>query len=416
MDVRSNVILDMKTLRTAPFNKMRWEISSSGVLVKSSVAESLEESWRMETGKNVAVEPELEPATDTGNLAEEDSDTGGEATQTPATDDAQIDDMQEEKSLKSTSIGTSDEQVDPMYYAIVTAYFDQLFKSVTGQIFRRRDVLAGYADQLDKLEKGKLDRYFCQVSALLAELGLPFMTENHPWAGASHDLQNALSNYLAENIEKLRNFRRVALHSKEDPPKEITDSRLFWIAPPDPSSYRYSGVPEKLQNLPDALDFLIAETIDHKLHARAIDFVLAYEKARLRESGQSQLAEKIEKIDSRDRETGCDIISFDEDGEARSILVKPTHFGKHFPFIIFNDEIEDLRRGEAEHYIYRPFNLAFEYKLFVLKEGLSEMEHTGFDSQEHAVRLITYDRIIFGWPKLIEDKILGTRFGFVYRT
>ena len=415
VDPRNMVILDMSALRVSPFNKIRWETPSSGVLVKPQVADHLQKIWRLKLGKSAGQDLDKLKG-DSADVENNGNASNENEVQAQMKDDAKNVGKQRDTDVAISDMNADSAEVDPARYAIVSAYFDQLFKDVTGQVFRRRDILAEYAEQLEKLEKGKLDRYFCHVSALLAELGLPFMTESQPWAGASHALQDALHNYLAENIEKLSNFRRVALHCKEAPPTEIPDSRVCWVAPPEPSSYRYSGIPEKLQNLSDVLDFLTAETVDQVLHERAVEFVLAYEKARLREGGQSELGNKIERLDSASRETGCDILSFDTDGEARCILVKPTHFGKHFPFILFNDEIEDLRRGEAEHYIYRPFNLAYEYKLFVLKEGLSDMEQSGFDAKENTIRLITYDRIVFGWPKLIKDEVLGNRFGFIYRT
>jgi len=60
VDARNKVVLDMNALRTAHFDKMRWEIKSSGVLVKSNVVESLEESWRLKTGKQIEARPEPE--------------------------------------------------------------------------------------------------------------------------------------------------------------------------------------------------------------------------------------------------------------------------------------------------------------------------------------------------------------------
>ena len=102
-------------------------------------------------------------------------------------------------------------------------------------------------------------------------------------------------------------------------------------------------------------------------------FVLAFERARLRESGRKDLIEKMEwTSQNRGIDVGYAIRSFDEQGKERYIAVKTTNFGPRFPFALSAEEIDFSRANPDSFAMYRVFNFSRGAKLFMLEGNVED--------------------------------------------
>ena len=95
--------------------------------------------------------------------------------------------------------------------------------------------------------------------------------------------------------------------------------------------------------------------------------VVAYERARLRETGFKNLVGKIEWVaQDRGDAYGFHVRSFDEQGEPRSIIVKTTNYGARLPFSLTAAELAlGLEQG-SRVCIYRVYWFSRQPRLFVL--------------------------------------------------
>lgn len=85
-------------------------------------------------------------------------------------------------------------------------------------------------------------------------------------------------------------------------------------------------------------------------------FVVGYERRRLREQGRGDLAGRVRWTASEDGDgLGYDVLSYDTDGHERHIEVKTTALGAEAPFYISSAELEFARRQLASYALHRVY-------------------------------------------------------------
>ena len=88
------------------------------------------------------------------------------------------------------------------------------------------------------------------------------------------------------------------------------------------------------------IDFVARDAANRDLGRRGEEFVLEFERKRLHDGGERDLARRIEwTAHVRGDGTGYDIQSFNSDGTSRLIEVKTTGLGKYFPFNVTVNEV-----------------------------------------------------------------------------
>lgn len=97
-------------------------------------------------------------------------------------------------------------------------------------------------------------------------------------------------------------------------------------------------------------------------------FVVEYERAKLRNAGKPELADKIEWVSKEIGDgLGYDITSFDVDGMKIQIEVKTTNSGKATPFIISPRELTVWEEKHETYRLYRVYSFKKAPKLFVIE-------------------------------------------------
>ena len=96
------------------------------------------------------------------------------------------------------------------------------------------------------------------------------------------------------------------------------------------------------------------------------EFVVEYEKWRLRAEGKDSLADRIERISAYDDGAGFDILSKSSNGKDRYIEVKTTKLSKEAPFYFSKGEYEFSLAQRKDYFLYRVFDFSNAPKLFIL--------------------------------------------------
>jgi hypothetical protein len=103
------------------------------------------------------------------------------------------------------------------------------------------------------------------------------------------------------------------------------------------------------------INYLAKEADNASLGAAGEEFVINYEKARLIHAGESNLADRIERVSiTKGDGEGYDILSFNIDGTDRFIEAKTTRYGIHTPFFITSNEVKFSERNRDRYQKWTP--------------------------------------------------------------
>jgi hypothetical protein len=118
---------------------------------------------------------------------------------------------------------------------------------------------------------------------------------------------------------------------------------------------------------PDFRDYLDREVRNRSLGLAGEEFVVSYERERLRQAGEKRLGDRVEHVSvAKGDGLGYDVLSFDIDGRERFIEVKTTSFGKQTPFFVSRNELEFSDLARDQYHLYRLFEFRRQPRMFDL--------------------------------------------------
>jgi len=122
-----------------------------------------------------------------------------------------------------------------------------------------------------------------------------------------------------------------------------------------------------------AINYLERESRNASLGAAGEALALEVEHRRLWDAGHKQLAAKIEHVSRNQGDgLGYDILSFETDGRDRLIEVKTTSFGAMTPFFASKREVAVSDERAQNFSLYRVFKFREAPKIFILPGSLRE--------------------------------------------
>lgn len=256
--------------------------------------------------------------------------------------------------------------------ATVADYFVMLEHELRGQPYNKREHNRQLQDLLNDRSAGAIEFKHANISAVLIELGLPYIDGYKPRA----KYQDALRDEVVARLEGSQGIIAateavVTAQAPSTPPvRSLAD--IIVDAPVRERRRTY----ERRQALPQAprqVNYLEREARNRSLGRAGEEFVLEVEHRRLWEAGHRHLAERIEHVaETRGDGLGYDILSFEETGRERLIEVKTTSFGQMVPFFATQNEVR-VSEAEAERFaLYRVFKFREAPRLFVLPGSLRE--------------------------------------------
>lgn len=242
------------------------------------------------------------------------------------------------------------------YLAMLAAHFSG---QQVNKAQRRRELLPRLAGRND----ASVERKRANISAVVEKLGFHYLPGYKPlW-----NYQRLLDSVVAEQIGAAPWLDEAALAAVQLPalPQIPTDFvNVISDAPKLAPRVRESDY----AFTPIRRDYLEREARNRSLGRAGEEFVLEYERWRLRQFGEARLAAKVDWVSTTKGDgLGYDIHSFNASGEDKFIEVKTTAFGVATPFFITNSELAFARLNEGRFHIYRVFEFRLKPRVFSLQ-------------------------------------------------
>ncbi len=238
---------------------------------------------------------------------------------------------------------------------------------LSGRKYNKTEHRRALMERLDNRSDGSVELKHQNISAVLIEMGVPYIDGYKPQSNYQRTLlPAAVSDYLANNpmLESLFQTDSEAVPSVP----AVGDFLAAMEAPPKRDVKEVPVVAESLSIYnPAGVNYLEREAQNQTLGDAGEQFVINFERARLIRAGKEALAERIEQISvTVGPSAGFDIRSFEENGTDRFIEAKTTKYGKSTPFFVTPNELEFSRENAARYFLYRIFKFRVAPRLFAL--------------------------------------------------
>jgi hypothetical protein len=258
---------------------------------------------------------------------------------------------------------------------LVNDYVAMLEKHLVGASYSKAAHRRALRQRLNNRSEGSIEYKHQNVSAVLLELGLPYIPGYKPAFNYQQQLKQVVLSYLAGHQKIVDDVNLVADKVAEEP--DHSDRAWDSVFDPDPPE-RIPHVAEgRPSYLAKRIDFSERERRNRQLGERAEEFVLRMEKQRLTAQGRPDLAADVEwSSNKRGDGLGYDIRSFDAAGEQERFLeVKATNSGKYLPFFISENERAFSNDYSDAFRLYRVYEFTTAPKFFILPGAIEQHVH-----------------------------------------
>ena len=255
---------------------------------------------------------------------------------------------------------------------LVNDYVTMLEKHLVGALYSKAVHRRALQPRLNNRSEGSIEYKHQNVSAVLLELGLPYIPGYKPAFNYQQQLKQVVLSYLAGHQQVVDDVNLVADKVADEP--EYYDRGWDSVFDPEPPE-RIPRVDESRPSyLAKHIDFSERERRNRQLGERAEEFVLRLERQRLTAQGRPDLAAEVE-WSSKDRGDGLgfDIRSFDTTGDQERFLeVKATNSGKYLPFFISENERAFSNDHSEAFRLYRVYEFTTAPKFFILPGAIEQ--------------------------------------------
>ena len=256
--------------------------------------------------------------------------------------------------------------------AIVADHLQMLTLELTGQSYSKSDHRRHLQAKLNNRSDGSIEFKHCNISAVLIQLGFPYIRGYQPRS----NYQAVLADVVTDQLKQRSSLDQAALAAVQQPAITPFGSDFTHTITQAPSKQLKvaDAQPEWQGNKPAIKrDYLEREALNQSLGLAGEEFVVQFEHWRLNALGQSTLADRVEHVaQSKGDGLGFDVLSFEPDGRERFIEVKTTAFGKDTPFFVSKNELTFSRVATQQFHLYRLFEFRKQPRLFDLVGEISD--------------------------------------------
>ena len=256
---------------------------------------------------------------------------------------------------------------------IVSAYLGMLDKELRGISFNKREINRVLMSLLNGRTLGSIEFKHANISAVLLELGYPYVDGYKPRSKYQDLLREVVEARLTANPTLQITVKNLVDKPMIMPVKlfDLTDAIVGVPLREKNSRTNKTGQVRK-PKLILGVNYLERETRNASLGKAGEMFVLEVEYARLLKAGKPKLAERIEHVSQTKGDgLGYDVLSFEDTGKERLIEVKTTRFGRMTPFFASSNEVK-VSAELDNYYLYRVFKFDTDPKLFMLNGALEK--------------------------------------------
>jgi hypothetical protein len=254
--------------------------------------------------------------------------------------------------------------------ATVSDYFGMLFREMRGEPFSKKEHNRALQKLLNKRNAAAIEYKHQNISAILIELGFPYIEGYKParnWQGL---LQTVVEEQLI-HAGALAHEAAALVTRPEIIIPSISDLLTIPVEPPVSETVPQLNDRRRGRTAPTIRNYLEEEARNRSLGDAGEQFILSFEHERLWREGKRDLANRIEHVaQTQGEQAGYDILSFESSGRERLIEVKTTRFGPLTPFYASKNEVNVSETQDAAYHLCRLFRFSKNPKLFMLKGAL----------------------------------------------
>ena len=257
---------------------------------------------------------------------------------------------------------------------IVADYFNMLSTELFIKKYSKAEHRRNILPLLNNRSEGSVEFKHQNISAILVNLGQPFIKGYVPRFNYQNLLEDIVLDHLIGNINIEQQFRQFANKEILIPTSNYNFEKIL-VKPPNPGLFK-EPVPRYLKN-PIKINYLEQEQKNQKLGQFGEKIVIQYEKWNLVKLGKEKLSESVEWI-SKDQGDGAgfDILSRNPNGSDKYIEVKSTKLSKESPFFFSRNELLFSIDHSNDYHLYRVFNLEEQVKIFIKKGNFNSICHS----------------------------------------
>lgn len=229
-------------------------------------------------------------------------------------------------------------------HTIIVDYFAMLTKELAGQHYTKSRHHQALTAQLGRT-RSSIEYKHQNISAILQELGFPWIEGYKPYGHYQKSLIPAIERYLTENP--------LLLSPTTPSPKIEHDPETYFAAPPALPENPEAPPPE-LQQLIRKFDPVARDFRNRALGRAGEEFVLHLERKRLTAARRQDLAQRVRWVAAEDGDgAGYDVHSFHPDGRPRLLEVKTTNGPARLPFYLTRNELQVSEANPISWCLYR---------------------------------------------------------------
>ncbi|KKN22243.1 hypothetical protein LCGC14_0917150 [marine sediment metagenome] len=258
---------------------------------------------------------------------------------------------------------------------LVHDYVTMLEKHLVGAAYSKAAHRRALQPRLNNRSEGSIEYKHQNVSAVLLELGLPYIPGYKPAFNYQQQLKQVVLSYLAGHQKVVDDVNLVADQVVgESDHHDWAWETVFDPEPPERIPHVAEGRPSYLAK---RIDFSERERRNRQLGESAEKFVLRMEKQRLIAENRPDLAAEVEwSSEKRGDGLGYDIRSFDALGDQERFLeVKATKSGKYQPFFISENERSFSIEFSEAFRLYRVYDFGLASRFFILPGAIEQHVH-----------------------------------------
>ncbi len=255
---------------------------------------------------------------------------------------------------------------------IVADYFNMLSAELKGESYSKAAHRRALMPLLQNRSEGSVEFKHQNISAVLMELGQPYIIGYLPRVNYQNSLRSAVIKYLDLNPNLENQFEYFATKEIAAPISQI-DFRKFLADPP--KSENIASEPAlSYGKKPVKINYIKKEQENRKLGYQGEEVVMEYEKYQLKKLGKTKLAWQIVWISKEEGDgAGYDILSRNPDGSKKYIEVKTTKLSKETPIYFSKNELDFSIDHRNDFHLYRLFNFGKDARMLKKTGALSEI-------------------------------------------
>lgn len=245
--------------------------------------------------------------------------------------------------------------------AIVSDYFAMLEADLSGKTYVKLRHSRALMSQIGRTHRS-VEFKHQNISAVLDELGLPWIPGYRPKRNYQNAIFDAIDRYLSKHPAIL-----------ERVPVSRTSTTASVFVDPPVRTVEEESIPERLRHLVRKFDPVERDYRNRSLGRAGESFVIDLERRQLSEADRPDLARKVRWVAAEDGDgAGYDVLSFDQCGRPRLIEVKTTNGSARTPFYLSRNERNLATERPTEWRIYRVHLFAREPRIFTLAPPLEK--------------------------------------------